>query len=97
VETADGRLQVVPAQVIATRGRTIEARIEGPLTLSSGQACIVADRYASYEEIRGVISRGNVRIGEGGASLVSEKLSSFSFAGTLNGPPRAPGSLAAKP
>lgn len=62
VTAPDGRLLALPARVLGREGDLLEVEVEGfdvPPALTT-DACVVADRFTSYEAIRGVIAQGSV-------------------------------------
>jgi hypothetical protein len=62
VSDADHRLLALPAGVVRQEGDLLRVRVDGlGAPLKEGTAvCVVADRFRSYEAIRGVILQGSI-------------------------------------
>jgi len=62
---ADGELLALPARVVEFDSATIAVTVDGvddDDTHNAGtQACVVADTFAAYRDIRGAIVQGTVR------------------------------------
>lgn len=62
VTDSAGRLVVLPAAVLGQEDNTLKVEIDGldePLVPGTA-ACVVADRFPSYEAIRGIITQGSI-------------------------------------
>jgi hypothetical protein len=87
VVDADGQLLALPARVVdfdaATIGVTVDG-VNGDATSSAEtQACVVADTFTAYRDIRGVISQGTVMwppASDDVATLTVSRTLTFSFA-----------------
>jgi hypothetical protein len=80
VVRADGQLHAIPARVVSVSGSSITVGVTELGPLAGGvDACLVADRFESYEGIRGLIARGEAREVGRGAELVVRSSSTFSF------------------
>ncbi|BCP05400.1 hypothetical protein [Mycobacterium paraintracellulare] len=58
----DGELLALPARILSPEDDLLEVEIDG-LDVSPAQgtpACVVADRFPSYEAIRGIITQGAI-------------------------------------
>jgi len=62
VTDADGQLLALPACVLGQEGEFLRVEVDGldGTTGPGTAACVVADRFASYEAIRGVIAQGSI-------------------------------------
>ncbi|GFG83981.1 hypothetical protein BST10_16710 [Mycolicibacter algericus DSM 45454] len=58
----DGALLAVPARVLSHQDDLLKVEISGldMLPAPGTAACVVADRFSSYESIRGVIAQGSI-------------------------------------
>ncbi|MDT5219413.1 MAG: hypothetical protein QOF15_1518 [Mycobacterium sp.] len=66
VTDADGQLLALPAGVLGQEGNLWKVEIDGldePL-VPEAAVCVVADRFPSYEAIRGVIAQGSISSAE---------------------------------
>jgi hypothetical protein len=88
VTDADGRLLALPADVLGQQGDLLKVEIDGldePLKPGAA-ACVVADRFPSYEAIRGVIAQGSIASAEPAepsrsiVAVVVTRTVTFSFA-----------------
>jgi hypothetical protein len=85
---ADGVLLAVPARVVGQEGGLLEVEIDGlDIPPPPGTtACVVADRFPSYEAIRGVIAQGSITASRPGlpsrpiVAVAVDRTVSFSFA-----------------
>lgn len=59
---ADGELLALPARVLGQQDDLLEVEIDGlDIPAAAGTAaCVVADRFPSYEGIRGAITQGSI-------------------------------------
>jgi hypothetical protein len=88
VTDAAGHLLALPAAVIGQQGTMLTVEIDGfdEAPPPGTPACVVADRFPSYEAIRGVIARGSITSAEPakpGPSIVTVAVArtvTFSFA-----------------
>ena len=87
VVDADGQLLALPARVVDFDTATIGVTVDGinvDATPSAGaQACVVADAFTAYRDIRGVIMQGTVMwppASDDVATLRVSRTFSFSFA-----------------
>ena len=87
VVDADGQLLALPARVVDFDAATIAVTVDGAIgdaTQSAEvQACVVADSFTAYRDIRGVICQGAVRwppASDDVARLMVSRTLTFSFA-----------------
>jgi hypothetical protein len=87
VVDADGQLLALPARVIDFDSATIAVTVDGvngdATQRAEIQACVVADTFTAYREIRGVISQGTVMwppASDDAATLTVSRTLTFSFA-----------------
>jgi hypothetical protein len=83
---ADGRLLALPARVVDFDSATMAVTVDGvdvdaALSVET-QACVVADTFTAYRDIRGAISQGTVMWppSDEVARLVISRTLTFSFA-----------------
>ncbi|MDV3124502.1 hypothetical protein M1247_06225 [Mycobacterium sp. 21AC1] len=88
VTDSDGGLVALPARVLGQKEGFLEAEVEGldVAPAPSTGTCVVADRFPSYEAIRGVIAQGSVASTDHAADGIStvavavSRTVTFSFA-----------------
>jgi hypothetical protein len=87
VVDADGQLLALPARVADFDSATIAVSVDGvnvdATRSAETQACVVADTFTAYREIRGAILQGTVRwppASDDVATLTVSRTLSFSFA-----------------
>lgn len=91
VTDAEGRLLALPARVLGVEGDDMKVEVDGFPTLPAPgtQACVVADRFVTYEAIRGVIAQGEIASTEHSdppkeaVTLAVSRTVSFSFANVI--------------
>jgi hypothetical protein len=81
-------LRAVPVRILAATADVVEVAVRDDSAVAVGladrAACLVADEFASYEQIRGTIARGVIVHGSRGVvTLALRAVTGFSFAGTL--------------
>jgi hypothetical protein len=86
VVDADGQLQALPARVVDFDSATMAVTVDGVHGAATPrteiQACVVADAFTAYRDIRGVIVRGTVVWPPGSddvATLTVRRTLTFSF------------------
>jgi hypothetical protein len=84
---ADGQLLALPARVVDFDSATIAVTVDGvngdAKQRAEIQACVVADTFTAYRDIRGVICQGTVMWPPGSnaaATLTVSRTLTFSFA-----------------
>ena len=84
---ADGQLLALPARVVDFDAAKIAVTVEGvngdATQRAEIQACVVADKFTAYRDIRGVIVQGTVMWPPGSddvATLTVSRTLTFSFA-----------------
>jgi hypothetical protein len=87
VADADGQLLALPARVIDFHSGTIAVTVDGvdadATPSAETQACVVADTFAAYRDIRGAIVQGTVMwppAADDVATLTVNRTLTFSFA-----------------
>jgi hypothetical protein len=86
VVDADGRLLALPARVVEFDSATIAVTVDGDIDATHGaetQACVVADTFTAYRDIRGAIVQGSVTwppASDEAARLTVSRTLTFSFA-----------------
>ena len=87
VVDADGQLLALPAQVVDFATATMDVIVEGVNGDATGgaetQACVVADTFSAYQDIRGAIVQGTVMwppASDDVATLTVSRALTFSFA-----------------
>jgi hypothetical protein len=87
VVDADGQLLALPARVVDFDSATIAVTVEGAIVdathSAETQACVVADTFTAYRDIRGAILQGTVMwppASDQVATLLVSRTLSFSFA-----------------
>jgi hypothetical protein len=87
VVDADGGLLALPARVVDFGSATIAVTVDGvngdATHRAETQACVVADTFTAYRDIRGAICQGTVRwppASDGVATLMVGRTLTFSFA-----------------
>jgi hypothetical protein len=87
VVDVDGQLLALPARVVDVDSATIAVTVNGvngdATQRAEIQACVVADTFTAYQEIRGVISQGTVMwpaASDDVATLTVSRTVTFSFA-----------------
>jgi hypothetical protein len=87
VVDADGQLLALPARVVDFDSATIAVTVEGAIVdathSAETQACVVADTFTGYRDIRGAILQGTVMwppASDQVATLLVSRTLSFSFA-----------------
>jgi hypothetical protein len=86
VVDADGQLLALPARVVDFDSAAIAVTVDGVnvgATPSEIQACVVADTFTAYRDIRGVIWQGTVLwppASDDVATLTLSRTVTFSFA-----------------
>jgi hypothetical protein len=87
VVDADGQLLALPARVVDFDSATITVTVDGvngdATKPAEIQACVVADTFTAYRDIRGVIVQGTViwpPASNGVATLTVSRTLTFSFA-----------------
>lgn len=87
VVDADGQLLALPARVVDFDSATIAVTVDGAnddvTQRDAIQACIVADTFTAYRDIRGVICQGTVMwppASDDVATLTVNRTLTFSFA-----------------
>jgi hypothetical protein len=87
VVDADGQLLALPARVADFDSATIAVTVDGVNAdapqWGETQACVVADTFTAYRDIRGVIAQGTATwppTAEGVATLTISRTLTFSFA-----------------
>lgn len=87
VVDADGQLLALPARVVEFDSATVAVAVDGvnvDATHSAAtQACVVADTFTAYQDIRGAIVQGTVLwppISDDVATLTVSRTLTFSFA-----------------
>ncbi|KBZ61173.1 hypothetical protein K875_04124 [Mycobacterium [tuberculosis] TKK-01-0051] len=87
VVDADGQLLALPARVVdfdyATMAVTVDGVHRAATQRTEVQACVVADAFTAYRDIRGVISQGTVMwppTANDVATLAVSRMLTFSFA-----------------
>jgi hypothetical protein len=87
VVEADGQLLALPARVIAFDSSTIAVTVDGvngdDTQGAEFQACVVADTFTAYRDIRGVIVQGTAMwppASDDVATLAVSRTVTFSFA-----------------
>jgi hypothetical protein len=87
VVDADGQLLALPARVVDFDAATIAVTVDGvnvdAKQCAEIQACVVADTFTAYRDIRGVILQGTVRwppASDDVATLTVSRTLTFSFA-----------------
>jgi hypothetical protein len=87
VVDADGQLQALPARVVDFDSATMAVTVDGVHGAATPrteiQACVVADAFTAYRDIRGVISQGTVMwppAANDMATLMVSRMLTFSFA-----------------
>jgi hypothetical protein len=87
VADADGRLLALPARVIEFDTITIDVIVEGvngdAAERAHIDACVVADTFTAYQDIRGVIAQGTATwppTADDVATLTVSRTLTFSFA-----------------
>lgn len=87
VVDANGELLALPARVAEFDSATIAVTVDGIDVEAShraeSQACVVADTFTAYRDIRGAICQGTVRwppASDGVATLMVSRMLTFSFA-----------------
>jgi hypothetical protein len=82
----DGRLLALPAHVIDFDSATIAVTVDGvdaDATQRAAEACVVADTFTAYRDIRGVICQGTVTwppASDDVATVTVSRTVTFSFA-----------------
>jgi hypothetical protein len=83
---ADGRLLALPARVVDFDSATIAVTVDGvngdAAQRAETQACVVADTFTAYRDIRGVIWQGTVMwppASDDVATLTVSRALTFSF------------------
>ncbi|CNI04706.1 Uncharacterised protein [Mycobacterium tuberculosis] len=83
----DGQLLALPARVVDFDSATIDVTVEGVngdvTQRAETPACVVADAFTAYRDIRGVISQGTVLwppAANDVATLAVSRMLTFSFA-----------------
>lgn len=83
----DDHLLALPARVVDFDEATLTVDVDGaerhPVSHGEAQACVVADTFATYRGIRGVISQGTVSwptTAGGVAKMMVSRTLTFSFA-----------------
>ena len=86
VVAADGQLLALPARVFDFDSATIAVTVDGAngdaTQPAEIQACVVADTFTAYRDIRGVISQGTVMwppASDDVATLMVSRTLTFSF------------------
>jgi hypothetical protein len=85
---ADGELLALPARVLGQQDDLLQVEIDGlDVPPAPGTAvCVVADRFPSYEAIRGVIAQGSILAARDGVppwpivGVAAARTVTFSFA-----------------
>jgi hypothetical protein len=87
VVDADGQLLALPARVVDFGTATIDVAVDGlngdATQRAEVQACVVADTFTAYRDIRGVIVQGKVTwppAPDEAATLTVNRTVTFSFA-----------------
>jgi hypothetical protein len=87
VVDVDGQLLALPARVVDFDSATIAVTVDGinvaSMHRAETQACVVADTFTAYRDIRGVISQGTAPwppMSDGVATLTVLRTLTFSFA-----------------
>ncbi|MEE6137571.1 hypothetical protein SKC41_14700 [Mycobacterium sp. 050128] len=87
VVDADGQLLALPARVVDFDSATIDVTVDGAngdvTQRAETPACVVADVFTAYRDIRGVISQGTVLwppAAKDVATLTVSRMLTFSFA-----------------
>jgi hypothetical protein len=87
VVDADGELLALPARVVDSDSATIAVAVDGvngeARQRAETQACVVADTFTAYRDIRGVIAQGTVMwppASDDVATLTVSRTLTFSFA-----------------
>ncbi|OBH61945.1 hypothetical protein A5684_13470 [Mycobacterium intracellulare] len=86
VVDADGQLLALPVRVVDFDSATIAVSVDGvngDATQAATQACVVADTFTAYRDIRGVIVQGTAMwppASDGMATLAVSRTVTFSFA-----------------
>ena len=86
VVDADGQLLALPARVVDFDSATIGVNVDGvngdATQPAETEACVVADTFTAYRDIRGVISQGTVMwppASDDVATLMVSRTLTFSF------------------
>jgi hypothetical protein len=87
VVDADGQLLALPARVVDFDSATIGVSVDGVIVdathSAETEACVVADSFTAYRDIRGAIVQGTVRwppATDDVATLTVSRTLTFSFA-----------------
>ncbi|MEE3753136.1 hypothetical protein [Mycobacterium intracellulare] len=86
VVDADGQLLALPVRVVDFDSATIAVSVDGvngDATQAATQACVVADVFTAYQDIRGAIVQGTVMWPPASgdvATLTVSRMLTFSFA-----------------
>lgn len=87
VVDAEGQLLALPARVVDFDSATIAVTVDGvngdATQRAETQACVVADTFTAYRDIRGVMSQGTVMwppASDEAATLTVSRTLTFSFA-----------------
>jgi hypothetical protein len=87
IAEADGRLLALPARVVDFDTATIDVVVEGvngdAAERAHIEACVVADTFTAYRDIRGVIAQGTATwppTADDVATLTVSRTLTFSFA-----------------
>lgn len=87
VVDADGQLLALPAQLVDFDAATIDITVDGANGIvtqrAEAPACVVADTFTSYRDIRGVIMQGTLTwppSPDEAATLAVSRTVTFSFA-----------------